>query len=264
MAIRKSFRIPVAISLAAIIAGGLALAPSLPAAAASDDILVSSDGVHFAPQLASSLFQNLGWLVPMESQHVSMWITNNSDYSATMRVAVNDLVVPSAVFAQGVTLTSAGPRKSYDQSWTFGQLQTCKTVVPSATIKSGETIKVDLTVSMLNMRGISAQTESAVLDLAVKMSDLRGGSYSNDPCDDRIIRSSDENTDPTTSPADPSTPGSPGSPDVAGGGDLPFTGQGIRSDLIIAAAVLIGVGWFLLVLRRRRREDEADDATLVP
>ena len=253
---RVAGAVATAIVLVATAVSGLAA----PAAATpvNDTVLVSSDGVHFAAQLPAPLFSSFGLLVPLESQHVAMWIKNNSEIPATMRVGVNDLLVPSEVFARGVTLSTTGQRSEFDQSWTIGELNKCKTVIPTATMKPGEVVKVDVTISMLDLDGLEAQTESAELDLTVKMTDARGGTYSADPCDDRIIGTNGGDT--PTSP-DPNDPASPDNTDEASDGSLPFTGQSIRTDLIIAAGVLVGIGWFLLA-KRRRREEDADDATL--
>jgi len=241
MARRRVSRIAAAVALAALVAGGLAVAPALPAAAASDDVLVSADGQHWVPSLNDQLFAGFGALVPGDGQHADLWIKNNSSYTSTMRIGITELDIPSEIFARGVTLTTTGRASDLDQKWNVGDLDNCKVVIPTAQLKPGETVKMGLTFTMLDLDGLAAQGETAKVDFVVKMRDVRGGVYPTDPCDDKII--------------------APASAD-SGDGSLPFTGQGIRTDLIIAAAMLVGIGWFLIVFRRRRREDKADDATL--
>ena len=223
-----------------LVASGISGFSAMPAAAASDDVLVSTDGVHWTAKMKNQLFDGFGALVPGEGQHADLWIKNNTSIDSTMRIGIKDLVIPSDVFARGVMLTTDSRTTDLQQVWNIGDLDRCKVVVPTAELKPGQVVKMGLTFTMLDLDGLSAQQETAKVNFVVKMRDVRGGTYPEDPCDDNII--------------------APASAD----GGLPFTGQAVRTDLIIAAAMLVGIGWFLIVLRRRRREDEADDATLVP
>lgn len=211
-----------------------------PAAAADKKVLVSADGKHWVPKLQDQLFASLGSLVPGDGQHADLWIKNDSDFDASMRIAIKDLDIPSDIFARGVILTTTGQGTDLDQVWTVGDLDGCKVVVPTAKLRSGQVVKLGLTFTMLDLDGLAAQQESAKVNFEVKMRDAQGGVFPEDPCDDTIISPASE------------------------GGGLPFTGQGIRTDLIIAAAMLVGIGLFLVVRRRRRADEEAEDATLVP
>ena len=229
------------IVLSSLLLGATSAGPGVsPAAAADDGLFVSADGSHWVPKLKTQLFAHFGMLVPGNGQHADLWIKNSSSYDASMRIAIKDLEIPSAAFASGVILTTTGQGTDLDQVWNVGDLDKCKVVIPTAKMKPGQIVKLGLTFTMLDLDGLTAQQETANVNFQVKMREVQGGVFPEDPCDETIISPASE------------------------GGGLPFTGQGIRTDLIIAAAVLVGIGLFLVVRRRRRADEEAEDATLVP
>ena len=46
------------------------------------------------------------------------------------------------------------------------------------------------------------------------------------------------------------------------GGSLPFTGSNIIIPGTILGLILVGIGFFFVLIGRRRRDDEADEATV--
>jgi len=222
------------LALAAVsaVAFTLASAPA-PAAAAPPEVLVSLDGTNFAPTLPAGPFDTLGLLVPGDSLVASLWIMNSSADPGLVRVTVDDLVVPSPAFATGVILSADDGIAS--RSATFGQLETCSTVLPVTTLAAGAVIRIDLTLAMLAaLAGLEAQGEAAQLGFAVDLRDVASGPF------------------PTANGCPPGINGL-----ASPAGAVAFTGvASVGATLGWAVALLVG-GTLLLVVRRRRDDEEA-------
>ena len=222
-------RTVVSFVLAAVSAVAFSLATAAPANAAPPEVLVSSDGTNFAPNLTTGIFDGFGRLVPGDSIAASLWVKNESPDPGLVRVSVADLVVPSIEFGTGVILSSNDGQQLRTAS--LGELAVCSVIVPSASVPPGGVLRIDLSVRMLDVSGLTAQGESADLGLRVAMRDGSAGPF----------------------------------PDASGclsaaapGGPLAFTGVAPVLPTASFALALVG-GGLVLVLRRRRREEEAGE-----
>jgi len=238
IATKRTSRRIAATVIAALVGLAAVVLPGTAATAASNpEILVSDDGVTFTPQLTTGLFTGLGLLVPEESISASLWVRNPSTTDGSMRLSVADLVTTSEVFTQNVTLTAVSGTGAW--TWTLADLTACNNVIPSLPIRAGETVRIDMTVTMLDVDGQTAQDESAQLGMAVDVRDARSP-FPTEPC------AQPGQVDPTPTP-------DPG-PDTPDGG-LSDTGARVLSFAVISAG-LLGLGFFLVFWRRRREREE--------
>lgn len=218
-------RTAVSLVLAAVSAVALSVLPAVSAQAAPPEVLVSTDGTNFSPNLSSGVFDSLGLLIPGGTLTASLWVKNDSPDPGLVRVSVADLVVPSIEFGTGVILSSNDGSQLRTAS--LGELAVCSVIVPSVSVPPGGVLQINLAVRMLDVDGLTAQGESGNLGLRVSMRDVAGGPF------------------PTAS----------GCPSFAApGGPLAFTGaQGILPVAVFALALV--AGGLVLILRRRRNEE---------
>ncbi|QNO36772.1 LPXTG cell wall anchor domain-containing protein [Protaetiibacter sp. SSC-01] len=227
----------IALIAAALVAVGVPLTQPQAAHAAPPEILVSTDGVNFAPSASVQLFDDIALIVPGDTTTGRLWIRNHSSTAALVRVAVNDLVVPSPEFGAAVTLSSTMNGFTYVSS--FGALSNCQIVVQPQNLAAGQTLVVDAEVSMSSATsGQNAQGETASLSFVVTAHEWAAGPFADDNgC---------------------SAGASGGSTGGNGGSDapkLPFTGAEVGQSLAVALAML-ALGALFAVLRRRRRDEQ--------
>jgi len=227
-------------ALAVIVVGFLAVAGSLVgvSAASADppaEILVSTDGSTFSNALKGGLFDDMGLLVPLDSDTKSLWIKNPLQRSVSIRMSISDIVSSSAEWAEHVTLTSerAGGTPTTEL---FSDLAKCDVVVPVTSLAAGAVTRVDLTIRVLDIPTTVAQTKTGWLGFKVAMRDGAAGAFPASACDDSGV---------VVPVADP--PANPG--------NLAITGAELPTDWLVAAGVLLGFGVLLLVRRRRRSEE---------
>ncbi len=218
----------VALALAAPL---VAVAVPTPAYAATD-LLISTDGVTFGPALTSGLFDGLGMMVPLDTETATFWVKNPTADPASLRVSVQDLVVTSAVLASSMTLTAFDDGTGTTNNSQLDTLAPCDVVIAPQTILSGAVIRVDLTITMLNVNGLTAQDKIGALTFLAAMRDLSAGPFPPTACnDDGVIISSNL----------PSR--------------MAYTGQELPTNWLVAGGAALGFG-ILLVLRRRRKPDD--------
>jgi LPXTG-motif cell wall-anchored protein len=224
-------------SLALMSVGLLAVAGSVAGASAASaadpaEILVSTDGATYTTTLAGGLFDDIGLLVPQDSESKSLWIKNPLNTSVSMRVSVSDIMTSSAEWAESVTLTSerAGGIPTTEL---FTDLDKCDVIVPITAIAAGATVRVDFAIDMLDVDNVVAQNQTGSLDFKVAMRDGAAGAFPASACDDSGV------VVPVVDP--PANPG-----------NLAITGAELPTDWLVAAGVMLGFGLLLLVRRRRR------------
>ena len=225
--------------LATLTVGLLAVAGSLAGASAASaapaEILLSTDGSTFSTTLDGGLFDDMGLLVPQDSETKSLWIKNPLTTSVSMRMSISDIVTSSAEWADSVTLTSerAGGTPTTEL---FSDLAKCDILVPITALAAGAVVRVDLTIDMLDVPGLVAQEQTGSLAFKVAMRDGAAGAFPASACDDSGV------VVPVVDP--PANPG-----------NLAITGAELPTDWLVAAGVLLGFGVLLLVRRRRRSEE---------
>jgi hypothetical protein len=212
-----------------VAAGGVSAA-----SAASPVLLVSRDGISYAPTLSGGIFDGVGQLVPGQSVSRDLWIQNPTGSSAALRVSVRDFVATSTAFANGVTLTVVDSVSGTPPfSRTLASLANCDVLSSIPALAPGSATLLTLTLKMGDLTEAVAQSDSASLDLFAAMRDGVTGPFAASACDDAGTL-------------------------LASTGDfrtVAFTGGTIPVPLVVGGGLLIGVGIFLVLARRRRQSD---------
>lgn len=244
--LRPSLRRLAASALATAAAAALALGSgAAPAVAASEEVLVSTDGVRFSPTLERGLFEGLGPLIPGQSESSDLWIKNPTTAAAALRVSARGLTIPSPTYAEAVTLSTWDSGTGSTNAATLSDRTSCDVLVPAQTVPAGDTVKMVVTFTMADLDGRLAQGESANLDVLVAMRHDDVGSFPASACgDEGVLVSSD---------ADPG-----GTGDTAGARRntvsdlLASTGFELPGVLLATGSILVGAGAFLVADRRRQ------------
>ncbi|MES2092456.1 MAG: hypothetical protein V4531_01420 [Actinomycetota bacterium] len=230
----------IAVALGLVLGGAVApvsaASAGIPVSAASDSLLVSRDGITFAPTIGGGLFEGAGLLVPGQSVSRSLWIRNPTAAAAALRVSIRNLVSTSTEFAIGVSLTATdsvpGSRPTTRSLSTLGA---CEVLSSAPSIAAGGTVVLTLTMTMADLRAAAARSSRASLDLLVAMRDAAAGRFSGSACRDNGILLAD----------------------TGGFRTVAFTGGSVPVPLVVGGGILLGIG-ICLVLARRRRESESD------
>jgi hypothetical protein len=196
------------------------------------EILVSADGVTFAPTLGEHFFDGLGSIVPGDRLTTRLWVKNPSATIASLRLSARDLLIPSEAFAEAVTMTTLDTGTGRSSAASLADLAACGVIIHSTTIAPDSVLQLSMTFTMAeSVDGTSAQSESADLKVVAAMREIAGGAFATTGCGDSDLV-------PTA------------------GGRLSFTGGRFPTELVALGALLVGSGSFFLVARRRAREEE--------
>jgi hypothetical protein len=224
-------------AIATVVALAAAFIVGSPAPAqAATELEISTDGVHWGSTLPAGLFAGIGIMVPMDSETATFYVRNPTADPASLRVSVQDLVVTSSVLASSMTLTSWDDGSGITRTEKLDAITLCDIVVPEQTIAAGAVVRVDLTITMLDVVGQTAQDQIGALTFLAAMRDLSAGPFPTSACDDDgVIITTDL-------------------PKV-----LPTAGSSLPSDLLVGSGVLLGLGILFVVARRRRRDEELEE-----
>ena len=252
--IRRAPHLVAAIAVAAIVATaamlGLSTATASAAPATSPIVLVSTNGVTYAPSLTVGLFANAGLLVPGDTATSDLWIKNPIATPATIRVNVGNISSSSADLGDNMRLTAVDTANGSTISATWSELAACDVMVLPVTIAGGAVLHVDLSLAMLDPPGLVAQNQSASLTADVQLQDAAAGGFPSAACAPDV-------TDPGTSDPGSTFPGTTQPAATQPRKVLGYTGETFPTQLLLLGGGLVGIGWFLVVARRRRKREEA-------
>lgn len=232
--ILTSVALPTFFLLAATTSLGMTAAPE-----SETDILVSSDGVSFAPSLSENLFDDMALLVPSESISSALWIKNPTGSPANVRVSLDGLDLGSGAFADNLTLTSAVEGSDTTRAATLRELDRCSVVVASQPLAGDATLKVLFTATLGDLDGLAGQNESTPIVFRIDMRDSEAGGFPPSPCTETGTVTTDTSTTGTTI----------GAPQQARA--MAATGTSIALPLTVAG-LLLSAGIMTVVARRRR------------
>lgn len=172
-----------------VLAASVACGGSPAAAAGSADILVSADGVTFAPSLDAGLFDSLGPLIPGGSVTASVWIKNATDSAAQLRMSARDVAHSSDAFARALQLSAShstvgSAPDAENGTRALGSVAECDVLVPSRPIAAGAVAKVSVTFELHDLTGTVGQGDTASLNLLVAMRDAEAGPFAPSACSD--------------------------------------------------------------------------------
>jgi len=235
----------------------LAFCAATPALAASPatasvpepSVLVSTDGAHFAPTLASGLFDFAGPLVPGGSAATSLFVKNPTDRPVLLTLGATDIRFSNREFADAlsVIVTSRSPdgRSATARPLTLGTAAECGVLVAGEQLGAGGTARIDLALAMADVTGSVAQDQSAAFDVHVSLWDAAAPSPT-DACDGPgadLPGLSSRGGDPAHDNRSPAAPTQSW---------LAHTGSDVWPPLLVGTG-LLGAGLALLLARRRRR-----------
>jgi LPXTG-motif cell wall-anchored protein len=217
------------------------IATAAPATAAdSPQIQVSTNGTTFSSEFSGSLFDDMGLIVPQDAETTSIWIRNPLTVAVQMRVSMKSIETSSSALASSMELTTVNAGDGTTVAAPLSDLATCDVVVPSTPIAAGATVRVDLTLEMLDVDEQIAQTENGEFSFLVAMRDGEAGAFPASACDDVGVV----------------VPGTPPTEPADDGDSLAITGLDVKPDWFVLSGVLLGLGLLFLV-RRRRSSREA-------
>lgn len=227
----------VAVVAALAVAGvGATVAPA--AASEGPDLLVSTDGVVFAAAASEDLLDGLALLIPGQATTASLWVRNPTPAPAQMRISARQVQIPSEEFGESVWVAVRDQGTGAATTAPLARVDACDLLVPQRTVAAGGTERFDITFTMDDVDGETAQGEAAGMSLLVAMRDAEAGPFPTSACDD----------DGVVVGRGPAVPASSGA--------LARTGTSVPIGALAIGAHLLGAGLFLLAGRRRRRSDD--------
>jgi LPXTG-motif cell wall-anchored protein len=219
------------IALGAVLAVGFGSASG---AAASDELLLSRDGVHYSPVLDGGLFDGAGSLVPGHAVAASLWIKNPSSEATALRMSVHDVAWSSSALSRALTLTTAVGTPGVGGSTSTAIVpQSCAVLTSVSSVPAGKSVHIDVRLAMADVAETTAQSNHVALNFLVAMKGQSGGPFGASACNDEgeVIGATTYRTVAST------------------GGTVPVP-------LIVGGGLLIGVGIFLVARRRKPAEHD--------
>ena len=217
--------------------GAAAPALAAPGTSVVDDVLVSNDGVHFASSLPAGLFESSGVLIPGGETRSTLWIQNPSDVPANVRVSLREPSGASADLTHYLTLVVEDDAAQTMMSVPLPAAAGCAVHAPAQSLAAGATLRVVLSVKMMDVSGLTAQNARARVGVLVALRDAAAGPFAPSACDDDGVVIS--------AMAEPSVPQRPDA--------LSRTGVDLPIPALIGGGLLLGAGALLITRRRRDR-----------
>lgn len=143
----RGFRIATALVVAACIA----VAAQTAAHASVTGLMVSTDGVNYAPGRPLPMFEVTERLVPGDHLRDSVWVRNDASFATRLRIDVTQPDSDSPELAAGLTLavsqqgTALGKPLSFDHSIANGS---CTVLANGIMLKPGEGKRLDFELTM--------------------------------------------------------------------------------------------------------------------
>ncbi|ALE91537.1 hypothetical protein AOC05_02915 [Arthrobacter alpinus] len=164
----------------AVAAGTVAMGMILAAPAAADDdsgtlLELSRDGIHFTAGTVPDIFNNTSGYVPGESRVGTVWVRNASRDDGHFSLGVKNTSVvgsstlPAYLHMQAATLNHRGATGVLPDSGS------CKPVVDGWTLTGGETIRLDLGLSLDWEAPNSTRNQVSDFELIFVLQGLDGG-----------------------------------------------------------------------------------------
>ena len=204
---------------------------------AATDVQVSSDGVHFASSLPAGLFDSFGALIPGGSMRSELWIRNPSDAPANVRLSLREPGGASADLTEYLTLSVHDVASHTVTTVPLRGGEDCAVLTPAQPLAAGATLRVALTIEMMNVTGLTAQNARADLGILVALRDGEAGPFGPSACDDEGVLI------PAAAGAVLAAP--------LGSVALPRTGVDLPIPALIGGGLMLGVGGLLITRRRR-------------
>jgi hypothetical protein len=143
-------------------------APIVTAAAPTQVVQFSTDGIHWSDSYTNQLFQGV-LLVPGSSATRAFYVRNGATEAAILRVTLADVTTTSIPLASAMSISSSttgAPGATVPVSLA----QPCYTLSQGLRLASGDSIRLDNTVSLGDLNGTVGQTASVWFAIRVSFS----------------------------------------------------------------------------------------------
>ncbi|RLQ83908.1 hypothetical protein D9V28_06550 [Mycetocola zhadangensis] len=253
----------------------LALTPATAATAAVDEpLLISRDGVTFAPASDVPLFPLAGRIVPGDEVTDRVWLRNDSTEAGRLGLNLANATATNRDLAQASDLTFTDVDGRELAQITVEEAVAAAPCAPlnnDIVLAPGETFPLDIALNFDATTGSAPGDSGREGALGTLSFQLRATltDAQVDPGDDGSVLcpptgGTGPNPDPGT--PDPGTPGAGGNGGAGAGlpgsgnsnGDLPTTGGQFSAFAVLLSTVFLGGGAIGIALSRRRHEASID------
>jgi hypothetical protein len=147
---------------------------------ATQAVQFSTDGIHWSDSYTGNLYQGL-LLIPNSSAVRSFYVRNGSTQPAILHISLADVTTDNIAFANAVTISSSttgapGPTVPVSLA------QPCYTLSQGLRLSSGDSLRVDNTVSLTDLTGTNGQTGSVSFALRVSFSSMDAAAPTPNTC----------------------------------------------------------------------------------
>jgi LPXTG-motif cell wall-anchored protein len=201
----------------------LLLGPAVPAAAEEGGAtLLSLDGSTFSASPVGAVFSEGLVLIPGSRHTGTVWVRNDSDRAADLRISVSDTTASSVTFIEHLTLQALTPQTTDSDPVALEPGATCIPLLEGELMAPGTVTEVSITLAMRDAVDNAHQGASANTTLMVSLSEPGAPSTEADCTPGGGIPLS---PDPAK-PADTDMPTGPDSTDDSTGSEGPGAGEG--------------------------------------
>jgi len=277
--------------LAGVIPAGIALivtvvllvAPAAHAAAPSQPVQFSDDGIHWSTSYTGTLFGGV-LLVPGASVDRAFYVRNAASDPAVMSVTLYDVATTDIALATAMSVSTSTPGLA-GAAVPVTAASPCATLSRGQILAAGGSIRLDNTVALGDLSGTVGQAHNVSFKLAVSLSSTDVGAPAPDTCPTdfgAVVGSPDPGTGTGSHPvyhhgaagwtpappaestptpsATPTPPVTPTPPDPGLGTLVGNTERFYQENTVAFWLAMAVIGALLLVLVRRRRSDDDDSS----
>ncbi|CAN5508534.1 hypothetical protein BH10ACT6_BH10ACT6_00480 [soil metagenome] len=155
-------------SCSAVLLGAPSSAHAATAPAVSQLVQFSTDGIHWSDSYTTQLFHGV-LFVPGASANRSFYVRNGATEAGILRVTLSDVTTTSIPLADAMSISSSttgAPGATVPVSLA----QPCYTLSQGLRLASGDSIRIDNTVSLGDLSGTVGQTAAVAFALRVSFS----------------------------------------------------------------------------------------------
>ena len=149
-------------------------------AGATQAVQFSTDGIRWSDSYTGNLYRGV-LLIPGSSAVRSFYVRNGSVQPAILHISLADVTTDNTAFANAVTISSSttgAPGATVPVSFA----QPCYTLSQGLRLSSGDSLRVDNTVSLTDLTGTNGQTGSVSFALRVSFSSMDAAAPTPNTC----------------------------------------------------------------------------------
>jgi len=164
--VQQRARATLIFAVAALIGLVVVVGNALPAAASNPPVAISPDGITYGDSFPGQLFDGVV-LIPGASATRSFWVKNTGPSGANLAITVIDVAALDPVVLSALTITAQAGTKSGSAG--FDDVRDCVSLIHGIPLAQDADVRVDVTLTMANVGGTTAQGTSASFNLGVNL-----------------------------------------------------------------------------------------------